>query len=191
MGDYYDDDEAAELYDDRPARTVRFARPDIQDEDDEEDSVGGDYVPIPVPGTVNRPLIHVPNADDRQFAGSNTVRWGDRRTIIVPVGTGTSITEFLRVALPTARVCSLSLHAEFVSGPGTPFWTAFELFLGVGSTQIVRRIGFSTSPAPGVPLDYVVEMLPLNSIHIRATLVANPVTEIIVAAQLSPIESVA
>jgi hypothetical protein len=126
-----------------------------------------------------------------------TVRWGDTLALRFLAGGQLSAAgDFMRVTLPTPRVCSLTFNAFLSPNPGAPLGvvvqgTLLEIFVGLGSARYSRRYGFSMLPTLGSELNFIEPHLALQTLYVRATgtldIGAAASVDLIITGQLAPI----
>jgi hypothetical protein len=139
-----------------------------EDEDDDADEVGGQKA-----HAARFPLQSIPNPLSRATPDRvQTVRWGDRVTLIFPAGSVSSpgSQQFADVVLPVPMVCTISFRAEIMPPIlGTVSVTVLELIFGVGSANYTRQYTFSTLPALLSPIDFVIPAIPLQRLQGRVS----------------------
>jgi hypothetical protein len=155
--------EASLLYDDSEL--------DGEDVDEAEDEDEGDEVGASKAHDARFPLERIPNPISRATPDRiQTVRWGDRVTLIFPAGSVSSpgSQQFADVVLPVPMVCSISFRAEIMPPVlGTVSVTILELIFGVGSANYTRQYNFATLPALLSPIDFVIPAVPLQRLQGR------------------------
>lgn len=151
-------------------------------------------------GTILRPLHGTARRDP-------TVRWGDTLALRFDQANLKAVSgQFMRISLPTPRVCSLAFHLDVVAEPSvkngqvvTPavMFTTLDIFIALGASEYKRRVGFSRGPQVDAPIDYVLPNIPLQNVYVNASAQALVGTSTLpdactirITGQLAPVQSV-
>jgi hypothetical protein len=119
----------------------------------------------------------VPEPEPRDWAGPRdpTIRWGASAIMRFELGATSNLltAEFVRMTLPSPRVCAITFHAEVIPEPvgTTAIVQTLDIVtsIGIGAAEITRRFRYFGLPTNTTPLDDIISDIPIHNLYAQAT----------------------